>query len=98
MFPRMEPRAKAIVKTLILCLVAGLFIAAAKIGYGTRTDSLAFIADGIHVLFDVGATVMGIVSVIWSSKPPDEDYPYGHYKFETISTLILALLLLTAAY
>ena len=75
-----------------------LLVAAVKIAYGTGTNSLSFVADGIHILFDSGATVMGILSVLWSSKPPDDDHPYGHHKFESVSALVLCLLLGLAAY
>ncbi len=94
----MERRARAIVKTLGVCLTAGTVVAAVKLAYGTSAHSLAFMADGIHVLFDSGATVLGMISVLFSSKPPDQDHPYGHRKFEAVSALVLGLLLLFAAY
>lgn len=94
----MDERAKAIVKTLGLCLFCGLAMAAAKIAYGRSANSLAFVADGVHVLFDAGATIMGMITILWSSKPPDEDHPYGHHKFETVCAIILGILLLFAAY
>jgi cation diffusion facilitator family transporter len=94
----MELRAKGIVRTLAVCLSISIVAAVIKIIYGKRTHTLTFVADGIHMLFDSAATLTGMISVIFSSKPPDEGHPYGHYKIETVAATILALLLLFAAY
>jgi cation diffusion facilitator family transporter len=69
-----------------------------KIYYGHSSASLAFVADGIHSLFDAAATLIGIVSITLSAKPPDEGHPYGHQKFESVSTIALGLMLLSASY
>jgi cation diffusion facilitator family transporter len=94
----MEARATAIIKTLLVCLAGGVFSSLLKIYYGRKSGSLAFFADGIHSLFDAAATLVGIISIGISSKPPDEDHPYGHRKFETVSALSLGFLQLLAAY
>ena len=91
-------RLKAILQTLAICLSASVFACVIKIIYGKATGSLAFIADGIHSLFDSAATAAGMVSVIFASKPPDAEHPYGHYKFETVSAIALGVLLFLAAY
>lgn len=94
----MATRATSIVKVLSLCLTASAVGACVKILYGYRTATLAFTADGIHSLFDSTATIVGIISVILASKPPDEDHPYGHQKFETVASLILGFMLILASY
>jgi cation diffusion facilitator family transporter len=94
----MDSRASGIVRTLAVCLSIGFAAAVIKIIYGKTTHTLTFVADGIHMMFDSAATLTGLISVIFSSKPPDEGHPYGHYKIETVAATILALLLLFAAY
>lgn len=91
-------RAKAVSKVLLVCLCASLLTSALKLLYFRFTGSLTFFADGIHSLFDSGSTVLGISSVLLSSRPPDEGHPYGHRKFETLAALALALLLLLAGW
>lgn len=104
MRPRMESmfqwneRTKGIVKTLAFCLGASLLASISKLIYGSVTGSLAFTADGIHSLFDSAATVLGMISISHSAKPPDEEHPYGHRKFETVSALALGFLLFLASY
>lgn len=94
----MNTRSKTIVRTLLICLSASVLASLMKIFYGRSSHSLAFVADGIHSLFDSAATIIGIVSIGLSAKPPDEGHPYGHHKFETVSALALGLLLFLAAY
>ena len=91
-------RATAIVKILAVCLTASTVISIIKMVYGNSVGSLAFFADGIHSLFDSGSTIVGIISVWEASKPPDKDHPYGHKKVETVSALVLAMLLLLAGF
>ncbi len=91
-------RAREVSKVLLVCLGASLLTACLKLLYWYYTTSLAFFADGIHSLFDSGSTVLGIYSVLISSRPPDEGHPYGHKKFETLSGLALAGLLLVAGW
>jgi divalent metal cation (Fe/Co/Zn/Cd) transporter len=57
----MNPRTRGIIKTLVICLTASTGLSALKIFYGQATESLSFIADGIHSLFDSLSTVIGII-------------------------------------
>jgi cation diffusion facilitator family transporter len=94
----MEVRVRSVIRVLTLSLGAAVAAASLKISYGHQSQSLSFIADGYHSLFDATATLLGIFSVVWSNKPPDEGHPYGHQKFETVSAMVLSLFLLFAAY
>ena len=91
-------RRHAILSTLGLSLIGNLLSAGLKMAYGSSFGSLAFLADGIHSLFDSTSTVVGMASIIMSTRPPDDEHPYGHQKFETLSAIALGLLLLLAAY
>src|SRR5688572_27166130 len=97
----MEPskhRTRAILKVLGVSLVANVVLGSLKIYYGRSANSLAFVADGLHTYFDAAATFLGMASIWLSSAPPDEGHPYGHYKFETLSSVLLSFLLCFAAY
>ncbi len=93
-----KERTHAISKVLGVSLFANLILGSLKVYYGRSSHSLAFVADGLHTYFDAASTVLGMISVHLSSDPPDEGHPYGHYKFETLSSLILSLVLCFAAY
>ena len=68
-------------------------VAAAKIIYGYKTDSISMLSDGFHSLFDGTSNVVGLVGVWVASHPPDENHPYGHRKYETLSTIAIAALI-----
>lgn len=94
----MNTRLQTIFRTLLFCLCASSVISIAKIFYGRQSGSLAFVSDGIHSLFDSLATILGMWSISASVKPPDKEHPYGHYKFETLASLALGVLLILAAH
>lgn len=94
----LNARGKKIFQTLGLCLGASTLASVSKLVYGYQSHSLAFTADGIHSFFDSAATILGMISIAHSAKPPDAAHPYGHRKFETVSALALGFLLFLAAY
>jgi len=75
----------------------GLFInvvlALGKTLAGFFGKSSAMIADGIHSLSDLITDAIVIVFVRISDKEIDEGHPYGHGKFETFSTFLIAFIL-----
>lgn len=94
----MENRTWQILKTLIICLTLTSLVAFLKILYGTKTQTLSFVADGFHMLFDSGGTLLAMISIFFASRPPDDGHPYGHFKLEIVAALILGVLLLFGAY
>lgn len=47
-------------------------VAAAKILYCYKTDSISMFSDGFHSLFDGTSNVVGLVGVWVASHPPEE--------------------------
>jgi len=79
-------------------LVMNLLIALIKLLTGIATGALAMTADGIHSLIDTSANLLGIIGAAIAGRPPDDDHPYGHRRFETLSTLAIGGLLIVAAW
>ncbi len=78
-------------------LVLNLLVAVAKLLVGTLIHSISMVADGFHSLIDSASNVVGLIAIAWASAPPDEDHPYGHWKYETLAALLIGgLLTLTA--
>lgn len=88
----------AIRRTLIITMLLNFLAAAVKLGAGLATGALSLVADGFDSLFDAIANVVGLVGIAIGSRPPDENHPYGHRKFETIAALIIAFLLFLTAW
>ena len=83
-------------RVLFRVLILNLAVAGAKLTFGYATGAVSMISDGFHSLTDSAANFMGLVGTRASRKPPDEDHPYGHRKFETLAAAgIFVFLLLT---
>jgi cation diffusion facilitator family transporter len=91
-------RFRRIKQVLWQILGANLLVAAAKIVVGLATGSISMVADGFHSTMDGSSNVLGLVGLAIASRPPDQDHPYGHQKFETFATLGIGLLLLLAGW
>jgi cation diffusion facilitator family transporter len=78
-------RASVLTRVLARVLVLNIAVACAKLGFGYATGALSIISDGFHSLTDGASNVMGIVAMRAARKPPDEDHPYGHRKYETLA-------------
>lgn len=65
-----------------------------KFAAGIFGHSAAMIADAIHSLTDFATDAVVLVCVTLGSKPVDKSHDYGHGKFETLATAVIALALL----
>lgn len=84
--------------TAISVFVA-FFLTTVKLAVGVWTQSMGVFSDGIHSLLDLVSALVTFVTVRHALKPADEEHPYGHGKFETVSSVVeAALLVLAAAY
>jgi cation diffusion facilitator family transporter len=73
-------------------LVSGC-LAAGKLTVGLRAQSAAVVSDGFESAGDVLASGLVLLGLVLAAKPPDEDHPYGHGRVETLSALVVGLLL-----
>jgi cation diffusion facilitator family transporter len=80
-------------KVLIYTLILNLIVAISKVLYGFITNSVAMLSDGFHSIFDGASNVVGLIGIWIASHPPDEKHPYGHKKYETLFTIIIAVML-----
>ncbi|HUV31248.1 MAG TPA: cation diffusion facilitator family transporter [Acidobacteriota bacterium] len=65
-----------------------------KLWVGFVSRSQALIADGMHSLSDLFSDFVVIFGLKWGRKQEDEDHPYGHARIETISSMVVGLLLI----
>ena len=89
-------RQGAVSRVLVRVLLLNLAVAGAKLYYGYVTGAVSMISDGFHSLTDSAANVIGLIGSRASGKPPDEDHPYGHRKFETLAAGGIFVFLLLA--
>ncbi|MGC9103573.1 MAG: cation diffusion facilitator family transporter [Candidatus Methanodesulfokora sp.] len=74
--------------------IASLCLFLLKLLTGIITNSLGVLAEAIHSALDSLTSLITLLSVRYSSKPPDSSHTYGHRKYDSIGGLIGAALLL----
>jgi cation diffusion facilitator family transporter len=74
-------------------LVSGA-LAVIKIAAGLAGHSTAVVADGFESAADVLASAFVLFGLTIAARPADEDHPYGHGRFETLTGLIIGLILI----
>lgn len=69
----------------------------AKLTVGLLIGSVAVVSEAIHSGIDLTASVIALIAVRRSGRPPDEAHPFGHGKVENLSGAVEALLIFAAA-
>ncbi len=87
-------REQKISQVTIWGAIGNLLLTAFKLVAGLLGRSSAMIADAIHSLSDLVSDIVVLVMVRVSSKGVDKNHDYGHGKFETLATVVVAVILL----
>lgn len=90
-------REKEIYKVTLVGSVGNAILLTFKFVAGIAGNSSAMIADAVHSLSDFVTDILVLVFVSISAKPQDQSHDYGHGKFETIASFLIALALMAAA-
>ena len=80
-----------------LAFITSLTLLLAKFGAYYLTDSKAVFSDAIESIINVVTAAFLMLSISVSSKPVDEDHPYGHGKIESFSAGLEGGLIILAA-
>ncbi len=89
-------RQKAI-RTAILSAFVNAVLAIVKGLAGIFGNSYALIADAIESTTDVFSSLLVLFGLKYSTRPADDNHPYGHGKAEPLITFIVVGLLVTSA-
>ena len=87
-------RAKLIVKTSIIGIIANLFLAGFKAVVGLLSNSIAIVLDAINNLSDMMSSIVTLIGVRIGNKAPDKKHPMGHGRYEYLSTAIIAVIIM----
>jgi cation diffusion facilitator family transporter len=80
----------------LISLFVNLILTFGKVIVGFLSRSTSVLADGIHSGTDVVSSLVGFIGIRIAKKPVDKKHPYGHYKFEVLSGLVITILLFIA--
>lgn len=89
---------KNVRNVLILTLILNFGVALVKVLYGYITNSIAITSDGFHSSFDGVSNIVGLIGIWIASHPPDEKHPYGHKKYETLFTILIAIMIFATCF
>lgn len=81
-------------RVTIISLFTNAILSVLKLIVGFLGHSQALIADGVHSLSDLLTDGLVLFAAKAGSHGPDEEHPYGHGRFETLVTVLLAVILL----
>lgn len=74
-------------------MLVSAVLAALKIGVGWKAGSTAVVADGLESAADVVTSGIVIFGLTVAARPADENHPYGHGRFETLTALVVGFIL-----
>ncbi|KAA1100787.1 hypothetical protein PGTUg99_027166 [Puccinia graminis f. sp. tritici] len=85
-------------RVTLMGLAANIALTAVKGIAGYLLASASLIADAGHSLSDLLGDLITLFAWNWSRKPADKDYPFGHGKFESVGSLIVAFFLISGGF
>lgn len=81
--------------TGILC---NCLLAAGKLAAGLISGSISVVADALNNLSDTAASVVTLLGFRLAQRPADKDHPYGHARYEYLSGLVVAVIILLLGF
>ncbi len=75
----------------VVGIVVNVFLSIVKVCIGLLSGSIAILGDGINNVADSGSAIISLASFHIGAKPADKDHPFGHARFEYISSSIVAI-------
>ena len=75
-------------------IVCNVLLFLAKLVVGLISGSVSITADAMNNLTDATGSVVTLLGFRLAEKPADEDHPYGHARYEYLSGLAVAALIL----
>lgn len=75
-------------------IVCNLLLFALKLVAGLLSGAVSIIADAMNNLSDSASSVVTLLGFRLAQRPADKDHPYGHARYEYLSGVIVAALIL----
>ena len=79
-------------------IACNLLLFALKLIVGTLAASVSITADAMNNLSDATSSIVTLLGFRLAEKPADEDHPYGHARYEYLTGLAVAALILVIGF
>ena len=82
----------------IVGILCNLLLFAGKLTVGTLAASVSITADAMNNLSDATSSIVTLVGFKLAEKPADAEHPYGHARFEYLSGLAVAAMIVVIGF
>lgn len=82
----------------VVGIVCNLILFAVKLLIGTVSGSVSVTADAMNNLSDATSSIVTLVGFRLAKMPADEDHPYGHARYEYLSGLAVAAMIVVIGF
>ena len=82
----------------IVGILCNVLLFGLKFLIGTLSGAVSIVADAMNNLTDAGSAVVTLIGFRLAEKPADEDHPYGHARFEYLSGLAVAVMIIVIGF
>ena len=79
-------------------IICNALLFALKITVGTLSASVSITADAMNNLSDATSAIVTLIGFKLAEKPADEDHPYGHARYEYLSGLAVAAMIVVIGF
>lgn len=82
----------------VVGILANAVLCAGKLIIGTLSGSVSITADAMNNLSDAASSIVTLVGFKLAERPADADHPYGHARYEYLSGLAVAAMVLLIGF
>jgi len=82
----------------IISIIAYICLSALKLVVGYMSNSTALKADGLNNTTDIIASIAVLIGLKMAQKPADNDHAYGHWKSETIASMVASFIMFVVGF
>ena len=95
-----NPKVRAAIGKLsgVVGILCNLLLFAGKLAVGTIAGSVSITADAMNNLTDASSSIVTLIGFRLAEKPADEDHPYGHARYEYLSGLAVAAIIIVIGF
>jgi cation diffusion facilitator family transporter len=86
------------IKAGIIGCVCNIFLFVIKYLSGKKADSIAVISDAFNNLSDCFSCIIVIIAAILAIRKADKEHPYGHGRWEYITSFTVSILIIVCGF
>jgi cation diffusion facilitator family transporter len=91
--PASEPATRGKIQAALVSVAVNLFLILIKGGVGILAGSIGLIAEAVHSFTDLTASILAVWGIHRAEQPPDAGHPFGHARYENLSSLLQMLII-----